>query len=256
MKIAFLGFGEAGQAFAASLGGAHAAHDPRAHELAGAAAALDVPLTGPEALAEVDVIVSAVTAAVSFDAVSAIKAYIRPGQRVIDINSVSPERKQRTAALVQGAGATYLDMAVMGPVLPQGHRTPVLVAGDLAGIEPWLKAAGFNYEVAGPEAGQATAIKMVRSLFVKGLEAITLASLSAANRMGCGDAVRASLAASYPGLGWPEFAYYQSERVSKHGARRAAEMRECAGTMRDLGLNEAEALALAIANVQAAFAGR
>ena len=95
---------------------------------------------------------------------------------------------------------------------------------------------------------------MVRSLFVKGLEAVTVAALAAGDRAGCGDKVRASLAASFPGLGWPDFEAYEFERVHKHGLRRAAEMRECASAMSDLGLEAAADLARAIAAVQADFA--
>lgn len=253
MKLGFLGFGEAGQAFARSLGGDLSAYDLNGDALAPAAKALDVRLGPPDVLTDRDIIISAVTAAVSLQAVEAIARVFRPGQVVIDINSVSPGRKQATANLVRGLGASYVDMAVMGPVLPDGHRTKVLVAGDHAALGTWLDTSGFRYEAVG-EAGAATGIKMVRSLFVKGLEAITVAALTAGDRAGCGDQVRASLAASFPGLGWPGFEPYEFERVRKHGLRRAAEMRECAAAMADLGLTEAADLARAIAAVQGAFA--
>ena len=141
-------------------------------------------------------------------------------------------------------------MAVMAPVHPRGHRTPVLIAGPHCGaIADRLVDLGFDFDTAGPQIGDATSNKMVRSLFVKGFEAITVQALLAAEAAGCLDAVYASLSKSYPQLGWPAFPLYQLERASRHGIRRAAEMRESARTMDELGLPEGERLAEAIAGV-------
>ncbi len=204
----------------------------------------------PAGLRQADWIVSAVTADQSLAALRALRPHLRPGQLLIDINSVSPERKRDSAALVEAAGAGYLDMAVMAPVDPRGHRTPVLVAGAAAeAAAPELRRLGFEFRVVSEAVGAATAIKMVRSLFVKGLEAITVETLLAAEASGCLDEILASLAASFPGLGWPGHAVYQFERTLRHGARRAAEMAESAATLRSLGLRGG--LADEIAAVQA-----
>jgi hypothetical protein len=88
---------------------------------------------------------------------------------------------------------------------------------------------------------------MIRSLFVKGLEAITVQAISAARQAGCYDEVYESLSGSYKVLGWPEYAEYQFERMMRHGVRRAAEMRESANSMRELGFANGGALADAIA---------
>ena len=77
---------------------------------------------------------------------------------------------------------------------------------------------------------------MVRSLFVKGLEAITVETLLAARASGCFDEIMTSLSDSYPGLDLPAMAPYQFERTLRHGLRRAAEMRESAATLQALGL--------------------
>ena len=83
------------------------------------------PLGSPsEAIAHADWIVSAVTASSSLAAGQSVAPAIAAGQIFIDINSVSPGRKQETAALLVSKGAAYVDMAVMAPVHPRGHRTP------------------------------------------------------------------------------------------------------------------------------------
>lgn len=261
-RIGFLGFGEAAQAFNASL---------KLGSPEFAFSAYDIKLSGPEAaamstamvqanvavresakaLTTANWIISAVTADQSVEAVQPLLPALKSRHLIIDINSVSPSRKKETAEQVCRTGAAYLDMAVMSPVHPRGHKTPVLIAGTRASdVASDLQHLGFDLRVVGAEPGAATAIKMVRSLFVKGLEAITVETLLAAEASGCFDEILSSLSASYPGLGWPEIAAYQFDRTLIHGARRAAEMEESAATLNDLGLTGD--LAAAIAAVQKA----
>lgn len=260
---AFIGYGEAARAFRETLSKrapelTFRAYDikldgPEGEEMRATMRGDGViPASGPAALAGSGWIISAVTADQSFAAAQSVASHIGAGTVFIDVNSVSPGRKRETAALIERSGAAYLDMAVMAPVHPRGHQTPVLVAGPaLALALPRLEALGFDYRVAGEEAGAATAIKMIRSQFVKGLEAITVETLLAAEAAGVFDEILTSLSSSYPGLGWPEYAEYQFERTLKHGARRAAEMQESAATIAALGLNGG--LGAEVAQVQAAM---
>ena len=258
MRISFVGFGEAARAFVESLarrrvGLAFAAYDvKRTPEMEAAMRARRVRCAQDVAdlVGGADWVVSAVTADQSHVAAAAAAPHMSAGQVFIDLNSVSPERKRQGAGPIEARGAAYLDMAVMAPVHPRGHATPVLLAGpEAARIAPDLVALGFQLRLADDEVGAATAIKMVRSLFVKGLEAITVETLLAAEASGCRAAILASLSQSYPGLGWPEHPAYCLERTRRHGARRAAEMHESAATLRALGLHGA--LAAEIAAVQA-----
>jgi 3-hydroxyisobutyrate dehydrogenase-like beta-hydroxyacid dehydrogenase len=182
-------------------------------------------------------IFSAVTAEQSVAAARSVLPGLKAKQVFFDINSVAPNRKRESARLVASAGSLYVDMAVMAPVHPDGHRTPALLAGALdPGLVERLNQLGFSFEMAGSDPGEATAVKMVRSLFVKGLEAITVETLLAASASGCLDPVLRSLARSYPGLDLPQLAHYHFERTLKHGKRRAAEMLESAATLDELGL--------------------
>lgn len=266
MRIAFLGYGEAAKAFQNTLKEAAPSHGWSAWDIKlkdrATAAAMQARiegdgvalLDGHAGYADADWIISAVTADQSPIALQALAPHLRQGQVVIDINSVSPGRKRDSAALCEGAGARYIDMAVMAPVHPKGHRTPVLVAGATAdALGPELEAMGFSFKPVGFEPGAATTIKMVRSVFVKGLEAVMVESLLAAEAAGCRDAILESLSSSYPGLGWPVIATYHFERVMTHGKRRAAEMMESAATLDALGLNGD--LAREIAAVDEAMGG-
>jgi 3-hydroxyisobutyrate dehydrogenase-like beta-hydroxyacid dehydrogenase len=267
MRIAFIGFGEAARAFAETLADnadltfvaydrLQFDNDDPGQAIRDAADRLNVELASDAKAAARDAhwVISAVTAADSLDAGRSVASTIGEGQAFFDINSVSAGRKLETAALVCPNGAAYVDMAVMAPVHPRGHRTPVLLAGPAcAGVQAQLVELGFNCSIVGDEVGAATSIKMLRSLFVKGMEAITVQTLLAAKAAGRYDEVYASLSASFPQLVWPDYPTYQLERVSRHGVRRAAEMRESAVTLDELGFEAGRDLAAAIADFQGAI---
>lgn len=245
--VCFIGFGEAGQAIASGLRDAGveriAAWDilfphPKGERLlrAGEAMGVSCARSAAEAVRGADVIVSAVTAASSLDAAQSVAAHLSGKPYFLDINSVSPARKQETGKLLAD-GARYVDVAVLGPIHPARHQTPMLFAGPHAPeIVPTLTALGMRVNVAGPKVGAAAAIKMVRSVMIKGIEALTLECFLAAARAGVVDEVAASLENNYPGLDWAKIIPYNLERMANHGERRAAEMEEVAATLRELGV--------------------
>jgi 3-hydroxyisobutyrate dehydrogenase-like beta-hydroxyacid dehydrogenase len=252
--ISFIGFGEAGQAIASGLReegiDRMSAWDilfPRreGEKLRHAAAAIGVHCAGSaaQAVREADMIVSAVTAASSVEAAQSVKAHVVETPYFLDINSVSPGRKQETAKLF-GDAARYVDVAVLAPIHPAWHRTPMLLAGPHAQeIAPLLAALGMQASVAGAEIGAAAAIKMVRSVMIKGIEALTLECFLAAARAGVVEEVAASIKNNYPGLDWAKIVPYNLERMARHGERRAAEMEEVADTLRELGVEPLMSLA-------------
>lgn len=245
--IAFIGFGEAGQAIASGLREAGieqiAAWDilfPAAdgEKLKDAAATIGVRCanSAADAVRGADAIISAVTAASSVDAAQSVKQHLAQQPFFLDINSVSPSRKQETAKLL-GDAARYVDVAVLAPIHPARHQTPMLLAGPhAAAIAPAMSALGMRVTVAGSEIGAAAAIKMVRSVMIKGIEALTLECFLAAARAGVVDEVAASMKNNYPGLDWGKLVPYNLERMASHGERRAAEMEESADTLRELGV--------------------
>jgi 3-hydroxyisobutyrate dehydrogenase-like beta-hydroxyacid dehydrogenase len=245
--LCFIGFGEAGQAIAAGLRETGveriAAWDilfPHAEgeklKLVADAISVRCASSAAEAIADADIIVSAVTAAASVDAAQSVRAHLDGRPLFLDINSVSPGRKQETAKLL-GGGANYVDVAVVAAIYPARHRTPLLLAGPHAeAAAAILKALDMHVTVAGSEVGAAAAIKMIRSVIIKGIEALTLECFLAAARAGVVDEVAASLKNNYPGLNWSKVIPYNLERMASHGGRRAAEMEEVAVTLRELGV--------------------
>ncbi len=245
--LCFIGFGEAGQAIASGLREAGveriAAWDILFPEAkgerllrAGAAIGVTCAASAAEAARRADVIISAVTAASSVAAAQSVKAHVAGAPLFLDVNSVSPGRKQETAKLI-GDAARYVDVAILAPINPARHQTPMLLGGPHASTAaPVLAALGMRVTIAGAEIGAAAAIKMVRSVMIKGIEALTLECFLAAARAGVVDEVAASLKNNYPGLDWSKVVPYNLERMANHGERRAAEMEEVADTLRELGV--------------------
>jgi 3-hydroxyisobutyrate dehydrogenase-like beta-hydroxyacid dehydrogenase len=190
-----------------------------------------------DAVRDTDVIVSAVTAASSLDAARSVEPHLSDAPYFLDINSVSPGRKKATADLL-AKRARYVDVAVVAAIHPARHRTPLLIAGPHAEtISPLLRELDMQFTAVGNTVGAAAAIKMIRSVMIKGIEALTLECFLAAARAGVLDDVTASLKNNYPGLDWPKMSEYNLERMASHGERRAAEMEESAATLRELGVD-------------------
>jgi 3-hydroxyisobutyrate dehydrogenase len=257
-KIAFIGFGEAGQTISRGLLAqakpAMRTYDilfgqPAGAPLEAAAKDLGVALARDhaDAVRETDLVMLTVTASSSLEAARSCLPGLRKGQLFLDMNSVSPKRKIETAALVAPTGAAYVDVAVMAPAAPYLHKVPCLIGGPGAeALAPRAAALGMKMEVVSNEVGQACAIKMFRSIVVKGLEALLVESMTAAAEYGVEDRVLASLEETWPGIDWQKLAGYMIERVVSHGKRRAAEMREVSATLESIGLEPLMAAATAM----------
>ncbi len=247
--IAVIGFGEAGGILGAEL--AKQGRTVRTYDILlddaaarealrrkAAAAGVAAADSHAAAVAGADLVISAVTAASAVEAATTFARHARPGQVFLDINSISPEAKRANARAVEVGGADYVEAAVMAAVPPKRLKVPMLLGGTRAkDVSAALNAMGFSTEAVADRVGVASAIKMCRSVMIKGLEALTVECLMGARRYGAEKDVLASLAGTFPGMGWDkELPNYLISRVAEHGRRRAAEMREVAQTMIDGGI--------------------
>ena len=200
-----------------------------------------------EVIRSVDLVISAVTCSAAAEVAQNSAPFLRSAQTYLDINSVSPETKREIAQILEPSKAIFIEAAVMAPVSPQRLKVPMLLGGDAAETAaPRLRAIGLNVTPVSTRIGVASAVKMCRSVIIKGLEALTVESLFAARRYGAEKEVLVSLAATYPHMGWDgPLPDYLISRVAEHGKRRAAEMREAADTLRNIGLEPLTALATA-----------
>lgn len=242
--IAMIGFGEAARAFVRGWGdrvaGRLAAHDIKcadgaarpAMEAAAAALGLDCHAAPAAALGTASIVFCLVTADRRWPPPRRLPRTCRKARsgwtaiRARPAASAPPRRSSRRPA---GAMSTWRSW----------HRctrrcTASLLSGPHAeDAQAVLAGLDMNVRVAGGRIGDASSIKMLRSVMIKGFEALTAECLLAAHRAGVEEAVLASLQASDPGWDWAKRGAYDLERMLVHGARRAAEMREAAATLRE-----------------------
>jgi 3-hydroxyisobutyrate dehydrogenase-like beta-hydroxyacid dehydrogenase len=193
-----------------------------------------------------DWIWSAVTSEQAEAAAAQNIPYLRPRHLYADSNSVSPAVKQGIARTITATGARFVEVAMMQPVPPYGHRVPILAGGGAAGeFQARMTRHGMRIQVAGPEVGKAAATKMFRSIVIKGMEALITECVLGAGRYGAEQGVFASSAETYPGIDWPALADYMIGRVVEHGERRAREMEEVAETLGSIGIEPIMAAATA-----------
>jgi 3-hydroxyisobutyrate dehydrogenase-like beta-hydroxyacid dehydrogenase len=188
-------------------------------------------------LSRADLVISAVTASQAVAVAREAVPSIRRGTWFVDLNSASPGAKREMGALIEGAGGRFVESAVMTSVPPYGISVPMLLGGaHAAELRDLLVPLGFAMEIASDEIGVASAIKMCRSVMIKGLEALVTESFTAARAYGVEDRVLASLRETFPTLDWEALGSYLMSRSALHGKRRAEEMREVAVTVREAGL--------------------
>jgi 3-hydroxyisobutyrate dehydrogenase-like beta-hydroxyacid dehydrogenase len=250
VEIAIIGLGEAGSALVRGWGPARAgsirAYDIKTDsaetaaeiETRGAAAGDRVfAARSPRRSTGADLVFCTVTADQAGTAAHAGAVEIGQGTAWLDLNSCAPSTKRASATTIEAAGGQYLDVAVMSPVHPKLNMVPCLVAGpDAEALAAVMADLPMAVRVAGAEVGQASSIKMIRSVMVKGLEALTAECVLAAVAAGVEDEVLGSLAKSHAGTDWRARSAYNFERMVVHGTRRAAEMEEVVTTLNDLGL--------------------
>ena len=249
-SIGFMGFGEAGfniarglrsagveQLFAFDINADARDHGPTIRARAGESRTTIV--ASPAELSwSSDILLSTVTSSSALDAASAAAPFLGAAHIYADLNSVSPALKQDVAAVISASGARFVEVAVMAPVLPYGHRVPMLLAGPFAeAFAGTMRPFGLRCDVlAGAKVGSAAAVKMCRSIVVKGLEALMCECVLAARPFDADQYVFASLDESFAGIDWKTLADYMVGRVVVHGERRAREMEEVAETLRAIGI--------------------
>lgn len=139
---------------------------------------------GPH-LSEAEFVISVVTGNDAKDAAKSAMEWLKPGAFYCDVNTLTGPQTKAIAAPMLEAGIKYVDIAAMGGFANTGHRTPFLISGPHAEeAAEWMTAQGFQIQVLSDVAGEASAVKIIRSVMIKGIEALTVECMTAAYRQG------------------------------------------------------------------------
>jgi 3-hydroxyisobutyrate dehydrogenase-like beta-hydroxyacid dehydrogenase len=195
-RITILGLGEAGLLYATGLrdhGADVTGYDPFKHrEPDGVRQVADLAA----AVVDADVVISLVGAASALAVAAPAVRAMRADAVYADFNTASPEVEQRIAALAAEQGVPMADVAVLAPVPRAAHRTELLAAGDgAAALAALLVPFGAPVAVLDAPAGEAARLRLMRSVFMKGLAALVMESLEPARAAGAEPWLRAQLAA-------------------------------------------------------------
>ncbi|MES3022833.1 MAG: DUF1932 domain-containing protein [Pseudomonadota bacterium] len=255
--IGMIGYGEVGKIFSAALKshvGMVSAWDVKfAPRVPGNADLLHAAEAGiaacdsvPSLCKGADLIISAVTASNALEVARVVAPHVREGTFFLDLNSASPTTKQHAARLIDGAGGRYVEAGVMTSVAPHGIAVPMLLGGEHAEeLAQVLASFGMSAKPVAREIGTASAIKLCRSVMIKGLEALVVESYTTARKFGVEAFMLPSLQETFPGIDWDKQGAYFFSRVVRHGKRRAEEMREAANMVREAGFESWMAAATA-----------
>lgn len=235
MRVAVLGLGEAGGIYAAelaALGTEVTATDP---VVASAPPGVTLASDIPEAVREAELVLSLVGGGAAASALDSALPVMRPGSIYADLNTLGPDEKRRLAALAAERGIPFVDVAVLAPVPRARLRTPLALSGSGADrLQTFLEHLQVPTTAAGAEPGAAAGLKLLRSVFMKGLAALIFEAVTAAREVGAEDWVTEQIASE---LGPDGRALVQRllEGTPVHAVRREAEMRDALAFLDSLG---------------------
>jgi 3-hydroxyisobutyrate dehydrogenase-like beta-hydroxyacid dehydrogenase len=245
-SIALIGFGEVGVTLADDLvqrGARLSAWDIKFDardskpSIAARERSLRIGSSAVDAAKGADLVVCAVTAAQTLAAAIDTAPGLSRNALYLDLNSASAAAKIEASHIVNVQGGRYLEAAVMSPIGPKRIASPILLGGRYAdeALKDLHQLGFVGASAYSNRYGRASAAKLCRSVVVKGIEALLLESLSAAEHYGVEDTVLSSLSDLFPNQDWQALSFYMMSRAVEHGARRAEEMREAAKTVAAAG---------------------
>ncbi len=248
--FAFIGFGELGSSLAEGLGRS-GVHLVRAYTLKraqpAAAAALESRLqrTGAhrsaslqEAVTGATAVLSVVPAGASREVAERCAALLDRGAYYVDLTAAPVGDMEVGAALVEQVGALYVDAAVLGTVATSGFEVPIVASGPGAhGWQMLVEREGLVVEAIDAPAGHATLLKLLRSVYMKGRDALILEMMLAARRYGLEDRVAESIQGSGETAPFAALAERVLCALAVHAERRADELLASSEVVRAAGID-------------------
>ncbi len=238
MKIGFIGFGEAAFCICDGLReqgvNGIVAYDTLAnHETMGElvrnrARQTGVTLyeTADKIVQEVDVLFVAVPSSYTLDVCRSIVAALRKGQIYADVSASTPQVKKQVWALLENTGVLFADAAMLGSLPQDRHRVPITASGN--GAKAFFDAMtphGMRITCVEGGAGAASAIKLVRSIYMKGWAALMIEMLQAADAYNVSETVVNSISQSMNGIDFTTHLKRMVNGTAIHAKRRSAELK-------------------------------
>jgi 3-hydroxyisobutyrate dehydrogenase-like beta-hydroxyacid dehydrogenase len=237
MHLGFIGFGEAAFELASGLKqqglDRMTAYDPLWSVLEYSAlitnrattAGVDIVHTPEEVLQQVKAVIVAVPADKALEVSSQLQSYLRKDMLYIDVSASSPDIKKKVSKNIQDKGGKFVDAAMMGPLPVYKHKVPILASGD--GTDNFLESMqtfGMNITKVSEKPGEATAVKLIRSIYMKGIAGLYMELLEAAHEFNVEKLVIDSLSETINGRTFEETMNRLVTGTALHAVRRSIEL--------------------------------
>lgn len=240
MDLGFIGFGEVGFEMSTGFKGAgvekifvydimqdHAVYGALVKERV-EKSGVTLVSTPQEVFEKVDVVIVAVPGAKALETAKNLTPFLKVSTLYVDVSASSPLVKRSIWETIKStSGVSFVDGAMLGSLPLYKHKVPTLVSGN--GADLYLKLMlpfGMNLEKVSDIPGEATGIKFVRSIFMKGLPALLVEVLEAASIMKVDHLVLKSLADTMNACSFEETLNRLVTGSAIHAERRAHEMED------------------------------
>lgn len=237
MHLGFIGFGEAAFELASGLKQQGlekmTAYDPLWNVPAyseliqnrAATAGVTIVQTPEEVLQQVNAVFVAVPADKALEVSSHLKPYLQNGILYIDVSASNPDVKKDIAKNVQEKGGKFVDAAMMGPLPVYKHKVPILASGDGTDVfVETMQTFGMDITKVSEVPGEATAVKLVRSIYMKGIAGLYVELLEAAHEFNVETLVIDSLSETINGRTFEETMNRLVTGTALHAVRRSVEL--------------------------------
>lgn len=250
MKVSFLGFGEAAFCIASGWKDEGCPTEVTAFDALlqnpdksaillqrAQQAGVSLVSTAEQAVVGAELVIAAVPSSYALDLCKNVCSYLQPGQLYADVSASTPDTKKKEWALLESTGVLFVDAAMLGSLPQSRHKVPITASGN--GAQAFCEkvtALGMKVTVAGDRAGDASAIKLVRSIYMKGTAALMLEMASAAHTFGVLDPVVKSISKSLDDIPFEQHLTRILLGTTIHAQRRSAELKGSVQMCQEAGL--------------------
>lgn len=191
-----------------------------------------------EAVKDADIVFSAVQGGYAVDAGKSARDHMKNGALYIDLTTANPKYKLELEKYFSETGIGFVDAAMLGPLPIYKHKVPMLISGNSVGkAEPVMRAMHMDVTPVAGEAGSASKIKLIRSVYMKGLQALLVETFLFAHKAGVESVVLDSISGTMSSSSFAETVKRLVCADLIHAERRAHEVEESMDVMRDMGIS-------------------
>lgn len=203
------------------------------------AAELNVKLAGDIAslIEGCEIVLSTVTVDAAIEVAKQSASFLGKQNTYVDLNSTSPGTKREIAHIVETTGANFVEGAILGAIGSYGLRVPIMVCGEeVEEFQNLMGQVGMDLTYVGKAIGKACTIKMLRSVFAKGVEALLVEMLQGAVRHDVENYVMENICKYMDGSSFFSIANNWLTTHAVHAERRFWEMEQVIETLREIGV--------------------